>query len=50
MRHELAPIREGEWIIAAAEAVINSDSVKKRLNNVTAKKALGGSMLQERAI
>jgi hypothetical protein len=30
---------EGEWIIAAAETVINSDSVEKRLNNVTAKKA-----------
>jgi hypothetical protein len=30
---------EGGWIIAAAETVINSDSVEKRLNNVTAKKA-----------
>ena len=45
MRHVLAPIREGpdaregEWIIAAAEAVINSDSVEKRLNDDTAKKA-----------
>ena len=44
MRHVLAPIREepeareGEWIITAAEAVINSDSVEKRLNNVTAQK------------
>jgi hypothetical protein len=36
------PTKEGgedEWIIAAAEAVINSDSVEKRLNNVTAQKA-----------
>ena len=32
-------MREGEWIIAAAETVINSDSVEKRLNNATAKKA-----------
>jgi hypothetical protein len=30
---------EGGWIIAAAETVINSDSVEKRLNNATAKKA-----------
>ena len=30
--------REGIWIIAAAETVINSHSVEKRLNNVTAKK------------
>ena len=35
------PTREGGedgWIIAAAEAVINSDSVEKRLNNVPAQK------------
>ena len=35
------PTREdGEdgWIIVAAETVINSDSVEKRLNDVTAKK------------
>ncbi len=35
------PTREGGedgWIIAAAEAVINPDSVKRRLNNVTAQK------------
>jgi len=46
MRHVLAPIREepedregeAEWIIAAAETVINSVSVEKRLNNATAKK------------
>jgi len=31
--------REGIWIIAAAEAVINSHSVGKKLNNATAKKA-----------
>jgi hypothetical protein len=30
---------EGGWIIAAAETVINSDSVETRLNNVPAKKA-----------
>ena len=29
---------EDEWIIAAAETVINSDSLEKRLNNVTAQK------------
>jgi hypothetical protein len=29
---------EGEWTIAAEETVINSDSAKKRLNNVPAKK------------
>jgi hypothetical protein len=29
---------EGGWIIAAAETVINSDSVETRLNNVPAKK------------
>jgi hypothetical protein len=29
---------EAGWIIAAAGTVINSDSVEKRLNNVTAKK------------
>jgi hypothetical protein len=42
MRPVPVPTREGgeeEWIIAAAEAVINLDSVEKRLNNVTAKKA-----------
>ena len=36
MRPVPVPIREelgeGEWIIAAAETVINSDSVEKRLN------------------
>ena len=35
------PTREGGedgWIIAAAEVVINSDSVEKRLNNVPAQK------------
>jgi hypothetical protein len=43
---------EGGWIIAAAETVINSNSVEKRLNNVTAYSAedMGGSMLQDRAI
>ena len=30
---------EGGWIIAVEETVIKSDSVEKRLNNVTAKKA-----------
>ncbi len=30
--------REGIWITAAAEAVINSDSVEKRFDHVTAKK------------
>jgi hypothetical protein len=43
MRHALAPIREeleeGGWIIAAAENVINPVFAKKRLNNVTTKKA-----------
>ena len=29
---------EDEWIIAAAETVINPDSVETRLNNVPAKK------------
>jgi hypothetical protein len=29
---------EGEWIIAAAETVINPVFAEKRLNNVTAKK------------
>jgi hypothetical protein len=42
MRPVPVPTREelGEdgWIIAAAETVINSDIVEKRLNNVTAKK------------
>jgi len=42
MRHVLAPTREepgeGEWIIAAAGTVINSDSAEKRLTNDTAKK------------
>jgi hypothetical protein len=42
MRHVLVPNREelgeGGWIIAAAGTVINSDSVEKRLNNVTAQK------------
>jgi hypothetical protein len=42
MRPVPVPTREelGEdgWIIAAAETVINSDSVEKRVNNVTAKK------------
>ena len=47
MRHVLAPIREepedregeAEWIIAAAETVINPVFAEKRLNNDTAKKA-----------
>jgi hypothetical protein len=30
---------EGEWIIAATETVINSDSAEKSLTNDTAKKA-----------
>jgi hypothetical protein len=30
---------EGEWIIAAAETVINPVIAEKRLNNVAAKKA-----------
>jgi hypothetical protein len=38
-----APTREelgeGEWIIAAGGAVINSDSAEKRLTNDTTKKA-----------
>jgi DNA polymerase III delta subunit len=44
MRHVLAPIKEepedeGEWIIAAAETVINSIFAEKRLTNVTTEKA-----------
>jgi hypothetical protein len=47
MRLVLAPIREepedreaeGEWIIEAAETVINPVIAEKRQNNVTAKKA-----------
>jgi hypothetical protein len=35
-REELA---EGEWIIVAAETVINPVLTEKRFNNVTAKKA-----------
>jgi hypothetical protein len=42
MRHVLGPTREGregEWIIAAAETVINPVFAEKRLSNVAAKKA-----------
>jgi hypothetical protein len=45
MRHVLAPTggdpggREGEWIIAAAETVINPVFAEKRLTNGTTKKA-----------
>ena len=43
MRHVLAPAKEeteeGEWIIAAAEAVINPIFAGRKLFNVTAKKA-----------
>jgi hypothetical protein len=45
MRHVLAPTgedpegKEGEWIIAAAETVINPVLAEKGLTHVTAKKA-----------
>jgi hypothetical protein len=43
MRHALAPAREereeGEWIIAAAETVINPIFAGTKLFNITAKKA-----------
>jgi hypothetical protein len=52
MRHALAPAKEereeDEWIIAAAETVINPIFAGTRLFNMTAKEA-GGFMLQDGA-
>jgi hypothetical protein len=58
MRHVLAPIREepedregeDEWIIAAAEPVINSDSVERRLTKWYSGEGVGIIVGQDRAI